>query len=69
MPKSYGNLLPSIASFSNLLVAYERARKGKQETGDMHAFNFNLEDNLWQLHEELSHAGRMAYALSIYAVG
>lgn len=54
MPKSYGNLLPQIAAFSNLLVAYERARKGKQETGDMHAFSFNLEENLWQLHEELS---------------
>ena len=54
MPKTYDNLLTRIASFSNLLVAYERARKGKQQTGDMHAFSFNLEDNLWWLHEELN---------------
>lgn len=53
MPKTYKNLYPQIIEFDNLLAAYERARRGKQQTAEMYAFHFDLEQNLWALHEEL----------------
>ena len=53
MPKTYNNLYPQIIAFDNLLAAYERARHSKQQTAEMHAFHFDLEQNLWALHEDL----------------
>lgn len=53
MPKTYKNLFPQIIAFDNLLSAYYRARQGKKQTGEMRLFHFNLENNLWDLHDEL----------------
>ena len=53
MPKTYKNLYPQICDFDNLLAAYRRARKGKKQTPEMHAFHFDLELNLWDLRDEL----------------
>lgn len=53
MPKTHNHLFPQIIAFSNLLPAYYRARQGKKKTGEMHTFHFNLENNLWDLHDAL----------------
>jgi len=53
MPVTYNNLYPAIIDFDNLLEAYSRARRGKQQTDEMRRFHFNLEMNLWNLHAEL----------------
>jgi len=51
--KSYSNLYPQIYDFENLQAAYQRARRGKAQTAEMYEYNFNLEENLWDLHEAL----------------
>jgi RNA-directed DNA polymerase len=53
MPVTYKNLYRSICDFDNLLEAYSRARRGKQQTDEMRRFHFKLEMNLWDLHAEL----------------
>ena len=51
--KTYKNLYPHICSFENLLLAFERAARGKRERPYVAAFEFDLERNLLQLQEEL----------------
>jgi hypothetical protein len=51
--KRYGNLWPQIISFANLLLAAEKACKGKRFRPAVAAFHFDLEGALWQLHDEL----------------
>ncbi len=53
MPVTYKNLYDAVIDFDNLLEAYSRARRGKQQTDEMRRFQFNLEMNLWNLHAEL----------------
>ena len=53
MPVTYKNLYDAVIDFDNLLEAYSRARRGKQQTDEMRRFQFNLEMNLWNLHGEL----------------
>ncbi len=53
MPYTYKNLYPQIYDFDNLLQAYRRARQGKKQTAEMYEFHFYLEENLWNIHEEL----------------
>ncbi|MEM7114173.1 MAG: RNA-directed DNA polymerase [Chloroflexota bacterium] len=53
MPKTYKNLHPQIIDIGNLLLAYANARRGKPQTGEMRTFHFKLEQNLWDLHDEL----------------
>jgi retron-type reverse transcriptase len=52
--KRYGNLWPQLISFENLLHAAAKASRGKRFRPDVAAFHFNLERELWRLHEELS---------------
>ena len=52
--KRYGNLWESVISFEALLRAAEQACKGKRFCPDVAAFHFNLEHELWALHEELA---------------
>jgi retron-type reverse transcriptase len=52
--KRHGHLWPHVVSFESLLRAAERARKGKRFRRATAAFHFNLEHELWALHEELS---------------
>ncbi len=51
--KTYKHLYPQICSFENLLTAFYRARRHKPKTPAMCAFEFNLEENLFALQEEL----------------
>ena len=51
--KTYKNLHSQIYPFSNLYAAFRAARKGKRHRAAVASFEFDLEQNLWQLHEEL----------------
>ena len=43
----------SLCSWNNLLLAYQRASKGKRGQPNVAVFEHHLEDNLWQLQQEL----------------
>lgn len=51
--KSHANLWPRVTSFENLYEAFRRARAGKRGRPDVAAFEFDLEQNLLQLQQEL----------------
>jgi hypothetical protein len=48
------DLYPQICSFENLYLAYRRARRGKRSRADVADFEFNLEEELLHLREELA---------------
>jgi RNA-directed DNA polymerase len=52
--KSYKNLFSQIVSFPNLLDASHKAARGKRERPNVILFFSRLEDNLWELRQELS---------------
>lgn len=52
--KTYANLFPKIISWMNLYEAYRKARKGKRGKSPAASFEFDLEENLLNLHEELA---------------
>ncbi len=47
------NLYPQVWNFESLYLAYRKARKGKRGRPAAATFEFNLEDNLFQLQKEL----------------
>jgi len=51
--KRHGNLFDKIASFENLLAAEKAALRSKRRRPDPAAFHFDLEPNLFELHDEL----------------
>lgn len=51
--KTYKHLFPTIVSFKNLYLAYKAAARGKRGQKNVAAFELNLEDNLFQLQQEL----------------
>ena len=51
--KRTGNLFDAFASFSNLLLAYQKARRGTRSNQETGYFFVNLEAELLQLQEEL----------------
>jgi RNA-directed DNA polymerase len=51
--KTYKNLYPKVWAFDNLYLAYRRARKGKRGKVPAATFEFRLEENLFQLQQEL----------------
>ncbi|MEM9948283.1 MAG: RNA-directed DNA polymerase [Cyanobacteria bacterium P01_D01_bin.36] len=51
--KRYGNLWPQIIEFENLLLAAQRAQKGKRFRGNVLAFNHAIERELFRLQHEL----------------
>lgn len=51
--KTFKHLYEDICSFGNLLVAAQKAQRGKRFRGEVHAFNANLERNLLGLRNEL----------------
>jgi RNA-directed DNA polymerase len=56
-----------LSSWDNLLLAYRRAAKGKRGHPNVAAFEYRLEDNLFQLQEELlSHAYLPGQYVSFY---
>ena len=52
--KRVGGLWPEIVSFSNLLIAAEKAAAGKRARRDVAAFLINLEVELLQLQRDLT---------------
>ncbi len=51
--KTYKNLYPQIHTFSNLYWAYRAARRGKRQRVAVASFEFDLEQNLITLSDEL----------------
>jgi retron-type reverse transcriptase len=51
--KTYKHLYPSITAFENLYRAFRKAARGKRGQAAVAAFEFDLEDNLFRLQEEL----------------
>jgi retron-type reverse transcriptase len=47
--KRHGNLFPQIITFENLLTAAKKAQKGKRYQKNVLAFNYNLENEIFQL--------------------
>ncbi len=52
--KRIGNLYPKVYDFENLLLAFQKARKGKRKNKNVAAFEVNMENELLKLQEELS---------------
>jgi RNA-directed DNA polymerase len=52
--KRFGNLWQRLIAFENLLRAANKASKGKRFRPPVVRFHFNLEHELWSLHEELA---------------
>lgn len=53
MPKPVANLYPQVYDFDNIYRAWRKARRGKRGRAPAATFEFNLEENLVTLHEEL----------------
>jgi len=51
--KSFNHLFPQIISFENLLIACQKASKGKRERNYVLEFTDKLEENLFELQDEL----------------
>lgn len=51
--KIYHNIYNEIISIENLFLAWREFRRGKRKRLDVQQFEFNLEDNLFWLHQEL----------------
>lgn len=51
--KTYRNLYPGVYAWDNLLLAWRKARKGKRGRAPAADFEFDLEENVLRLHEEL----------------
>lgn len=51
--KRSGNLWNEIIAFNNLLSAAQQAQRGKRLRENVLEFNYNLEQELFQLQEEL----------------
>ncbi|MFW0862486.1 MAG: reverse transcriptase domain-containing protein [Candidatus Komeilibacteria bacterium] len=47
------SLFNEIISLDNLVLAWQEFKLGKSSKKDVQAFEFSLEDNLWQLHSDL----------------
>lgn len=47
------SLFHDVASVANLLISWKEFRRGKNKKEDVRAFEFNLENNLFKLHEDL----------------
>ena len=62
--KTFKNLFQKIISFENLLLAAHKAAKGKRENANVLNFFFKLEENLFQLGEELT---RQSYRPGSYS--
>jgi retron-type reverse transcriptase len=52
--KRHGHLWAELISFGNLLRAARKAQRGKRQRPNVSRFHFELERELWRLHEELA---------------
>jgi len=63
--KRHGNLYEQVCSEDNMVLAWEKARKGKAHTYGVRLFEKDLENNMRQLHNELTTG---TYRTSEYSV-
>jgi retron-type reverse transcriptase len=54
MPRTFRNLYGEVTTFENLWCAYQKARRGKRATEAAASFDWNAEENLLELQEQLS---------------
>ena len=52
--KRHGNLWDRLISFPSLLEAAEKAQRGKRTRPDVIRFHYDLERELWKLHDQLA---------------
>ena len=52
--KRYGNLWHRMISFETLLRSANKAQRGKRFRPGVARFHYNLERELWQMHDELA---------------
>lgn len=53
MGKKNKNIYAKICTFENLFLAYRKARKGKRSKKSVYDFEYDLENNLFKIQEEL----------------
>ncbi len=53
MARTHRNLYPQVCDWENLLLAFRRARRGKRGKPDVCRFEFDVEEELLRLQEEL----------------
>lgn len=63
-----GHLYHQITSIDNLFQAWSEFKKGKRNKKDVQAFEMNLEDNLFALHEELKNKTYKHYAYTAFNI-
>lgn len=63
-----GGLFHRIISLENLLAAWYEFKRGKGKKQDVQEFEFNLEDNLFQLHQDLKNKNYRHGAYSSFFV-
>lgn len=51
--KTFRNLFGQVYAFENLYRAFRRARRGKRDREEVAAFEYDLEQNLLRLQDEL----------------
>jgi retron-type reverse transcriptase len=66
--KRHGNLWSEITDFANLLSATKKAELGKRFRESVLDFNYNLENNLWQLKNELESKTYQPGAYKIFTI-
>ncbi|NIR50170.1 RNA-dependent DNA polymerase, partial [candidate division KSB1 bacterium] len=66
--KTAKNLFPKIIAFENLYDAAQKAAKGKREQQNVMHFFLNLEENLWQLQEQLANGNYVPGAYSTFHI-
>ena len=52
--RSYKHIFEQIIDLNNLFAAWKEFRRGKKNKIDVQEFEFNLEDNLFELHRQLA---------------
>jgi hypothetical protein len=52
--KRQGNLWQRTISFYNLAKSADKAQRGKRFRADVARFHYNVERELWQLHDQLA---------------
>lgn len=66
--KIYKNIFKNTISLESLLLAWDRFKKGKKKRLDVQQFEYKLEDNIWNLHQDLVSKRYMHYPYSNFHI-
>ena len=64
----YHNIFDEIVSLENLFLAWREFCRGKRKKADVQKFEFNLEDNLFELHRDLKNRTYRHYNYTAFNV-